>query len=118
MIRRFDTLFARLFGGALLAILLAHLLAFIWFTQYGMRPPPDDRPDAQHSQDDQGRRHRPPPGGPLVLLFFQFVTLIVAAWYGAKALSRPVQRLSEAAERLSEDLDSPPLEISGPQEAR
>ncbi|KFE45134.1 MULTISPECIES: sensor histidine kinase [Pseudomonas] len=118
MIRRFDTLFARLFGGALLAIMLAHLLAFIWFTQYGMRPPPEDRPDAQHAQDDRGQRHRPPPGGPLVVLFFQFVTLIVAAWYGAKALARPVQRLSEAAERLSENLDSPALEIIGPKEAR
>jgi hypothetical protein len=33
-------------------------------------------------------------------------------------LSRPIQRLSDAAERLSENLDSPPLEESGPLEAR
>ncbi|POQ04309.1 sensor histidine kinase [Pseudomonas syringae] len=119
MIRRFDTLFARLFGGALLAILLAHLLAFIWFTQYGMRPPPPTASNTEHGQFDQRPMHRPPMlGGPLILLFFQFITLIIAAWYGAKALSRPVQSLSKAAERLSEDLDSPPLEISGPQEAR
>ncbi|MCI3945034.1 Two-component signal transduction histidine kinase [Pseudomonas syringae] len=121
MIRRFDTLFARLFGGALLAILLAHLLAFIWFTQYGMRPMPSPRPDFNpaHGQFDDRHLHRPPIlGGPVILLLFQFVTLIIAAWYGAKALSRPVRSLSEAAERLSEDLDSPPLEISGPKEAR
>ncbi|MEE4621743.1 HAMP domain-containing sensor histidine kinase [Pseudomonas alliivorans] len=128
MIRRFDTLFARLFGGALLAILLAHLLAFIWFMNYGMHPmppPPMVEPSAQHDQsspDNQGERRRPPRppllGGPVVPLIFQFITLIIAAWYGAKALSRPVQRLSDAAERLSENLDSPPLEISGPREAR
>jgi signal transduction histidine kinase len=46
------------------------------------------------------------------------VFLIVAAWYGAKLLTRPIQRLSDAAERLSEDLDSPPLAESGPREAR
>lgn len=49
---------------------------------------------------------------------FQLITLVIAAWYGAKALSRPVQRMSEAAERLSENLDSPPLELTGPREAR
>lgn len=38
---------------------------------------------------------------------------MIAAWYGAKLLSRPIQRLSDAAERLSEDLDSPPLDESG-----
>ena len=128
MIRRFDTLFARLFGGALLAILLAHLLAFIWFMNYGMhpmQPPPGGESSAQHDQsspdypDERRRPPRPPLlGGPVVPLIFQFITLIIAAWYGAKALSRPVQRLSEAAERLSENLDSPPLEISGPREAR
>ena len=51
-------------------------------------------------------------------LTFQLISLIVAAWYGAKLLSRPIQRLSDAAERLSENLDSPPLDESGPLEAR
>ncbi|KAB0530185.1 two-component sensor histidine kinase, partial [Pseudomonas chlororaphis subsp. aureofaciens] len=39
---RFDTLFGRLFGVLLIAIVLAHLLAFFWFRLYG--PPP--RPPA------------------------------------------------------------------------
>ncbi|WP_236183534.1 sensor histidine kinase, partial [Pseudomonas protegens] len=64
------------------------------------------------------RPPRPWFGGPLVPLTFQFISLIIAAWYGAKLLSRPIQRLSAAAERLSEDLDSPPLEEVGPREAR
>lgn len=119
MIRSADTLFARLFGGALLAILLAHLLAFIWFTQYGPPPPPMPEQASQTLSKEQQPPHRPPPlGGPVVPLIFQLITLVAAAWYGAKALSRPVRRLSEAAERLSENLDSPPLEITGPREAR
>ncbi|KIH84475.1 Sensor histidine kinase [Pseudomonas batumici] len=65
--------------------------------------------------------HRPPRpwfGGPLVPLTFQMISLVIAAWYGAKLLSRPIQRLSDAAERLSEDLNSPPLDETGPREAR
>ncbi|PZE10162.1 two-component sensor histidine kinase, partial [Pseudomonas sp. 57B-090624] len=39
MMRQADTLFARLFGIFLAAIVLAHLLAFLWFQQYGYPPP-------------------------------------------------------------------------------
>ncbi|MFY1667771.1 sensor histidine kinase [Pseudomonas sp. Pseu.R1] len=133
MIRSADTLFARLFGGALLAIILAHLLAFIWFHYYDPhRPPP---PPPPHNAQDMPRGYpdkpdddmaaeemrRPPPpffGIPLIPLLFQLITLVIAAWFGAKALSRPVRRISDAAERLSENLDSPPLTITGPREAR
>lgn len=99
-----DTLFARLFGVLLIAIVLAHVLAFIWFHHLG--PPPLPRPP------------RSVFAGPMVPLTLQLMSLIIAAWYGAKLLSRPIQRLSDAAERLSLDLDSPPLEESGPREAR
>jgi len=119
---RFDSLFGRLFGVLLLAIILAHLLAFAWFFHYD-KPPPGPPPAFSH-QTAGPPRSGPPPGqrpwfgGPVVPLTFQFVFLIVAAWYGAKLLTRPIQRLSDAAERLSEDLDSPPLEENGPREAR
>jgi len=123
---RFDTLFGRLFGVLLLAIFLAHLLAFAWFHHYGPPPPP---PPPEFSQGVDGQRppmdprfeNRPPRpwfGGPLVPLTFQLISLVIAAWYGAKLLSRPIQRLSDAAERLSENLDSTPLDESGPREAR
>ncbi|SCW95386.1 HAMP domain-containing sensor histidine kinase [Pseudomonas sp. NFACC05-1] len=121
---RLDSLFGRLFGVLLLAIVLAHLLAFAWFSQYD-RPPPGPPPEFSR-QAESPPRFGPPPnrparpwfGGPLVPLTFQFVCLIVAAWYGAKLLTRPIQRLSDAAERLSENLDSPPLDENGPREAR
>lgn len=123
---RFDTLFGRLFGMLFVAIVLAHLLAFAWFHHYGPPPPP---PPPEFSQGIDGQRppldprfaQRPPRpwfGGPLVPLTFQFISLMIAAWYGAKLLSRPIQRLSDAAERLSENLDSAPLDESGPKEAR
>ncbi len=54
----------------------------------------------------------------MVPLTFQLIALVIAAWYGAKLLARPIQRLSDAAERLSEDLNSPPLDETGPREAR
>ncbi|UCR85885.1 sensor histidine kinase [Pseudomonas chlororaphis] len=123
---RFDTLFGRLFGVLLIAIVLAHLLAFFWFRLYGPPPPPPRPPASEFSGQppppNGGRFERRPPrhwfGGPIVPLTFQFISLIIAAWYGAKLLTRPIQRLSNAAERLSEDLDSPPLDESGPREAR
>jgi signal transduction histidine kinase len=120
---RFDTLFGRLFGVLLLAIILAHLLAFFWFHHYGHPPPP---PPPEFSAGFNGQppppfKNRPPRpwfGGPIVPLTFQMISLVIAAWYGAKLLSRPIQRLSAAAESLSENLDSPPLDESGPREAR
>ncbi|BBN53698.1 two-component sensor histidine kinase [Pseudomonas chlororaphis subsp. aurantiaca] len=122
---RFDTLFGRLFGVLLIAIVLAHLLAFFWFRLYGPPPPPPRPPAGEFSGQPLpgGGRFEPRPprpwfGGPIVPLTFQFISLIIAAWYGAKLLTRPIQRLSDAAERLSEDLDSPPLDESGPREAR
>lgn len=144
MIRSADTLFARLFGGALLAIILAHLLAFAWFHYYGPKmPPPAARWESGQSghplhqppparQDgtladsamDALRPPPPPPGRPPILgvpfipLLFQLISLVIAAWFGAKALSRPIRRMSEAAERLSENLDSMPLSLNGPREAR
>ncbi|WHS58840.1 ATP-binding protein [Pseudomonas sp. G2-4] len=122
---RLDSLFGRLFGVLLLAIVLAHLLAFAWFFHYDQPPPPG--PPPEFARQGEGpppfgpRPNRPPRpwfGGPVVPLTFQFVLLIAAAWYGAKLLTRPIQRLSDAAERLSENLDSPPLDENGPREAR
>lgn len=147
-----NTLFARLFGMMLLSIVLAHLLAFAWFSQYGgpqMGPRgPQEGPPGQMAggppqagQGPQGQQgaansnqmrppqppmdgRQPPRGilgpltGPLITLMFQMLTLVVAAWFGARLLSRPIQRLSEAAERLSENLDAPPLPEEGSLEAR
>ncbi|WP_426130366.1 sensor histidine kinase [Pseudomonas sp. DWP1b1] len=117
----FNTLFGRLFGVLLVAIVLAHVLAISWFRYYGPPPPPPQETFVEQPDGTMKllpKHKRPWFGGPVVPLTFQFISLIIAAWYGAKLLSRPIQRLSEAAERLSLDLDSPPLDESGPREAR
>lgn len=122
---RFDTLFARLFSVSLLAIVLAHLLAFIWFTQYDFPPRPPREclaladPGVAEQMPELHERCGPPVfRGPIVLLVFQLITLVAGAWYGAKLLARPIQRFNEAAERLSENLDSPPLLDAGPKEVQ
>ncbi|TBU85597.1 sensor histidine kinase [Phytopseudomonas dryadis] len=121
MMRRFDTLFVRLFAVFMGTIVLAHVLAFTWFSQYGHPPPPPPPPPEQGAgMATPG----PPPdeswlppflGAPFV---FQFLALVSAAWIGARLLARPVSRLGEAARLLSEELDNPPLEETGPYEAR
>ena len=50
----FNTLFGRLFGVLLVAIVLAHLLAFFWFHHYGPPPPP---PQATRLVDTATRAH-------------------------------------------------------------
>ncbi|QLF95050.1 HAMP domain-containing protein [Pseudomonas sp. ABC1] len=122
MMRRTDSLFARLFGVFLIAILLAHALAFAWLTHYGDHPPPPP-PHLEIDAGDMLPPAPPPPphfriDGPLIVLGFQLLTLLVAAWYGARLLSRPIRHLAEGAEHLAEDLDCPPMIEKGPRETR
>lgn len=127
--RRLDTLFARLFGVFLLAILLGHLLAFFWFRHgFGERPPPpppmageasfDRPPPPEHFSDREPgvwRRLEWLLGGPLI---FQLGSLVCAAWLGARLLTRPLRQLTETAEHLSHNLDGPPIPVTGPRETR
>ncbi len=119
---RADTLFARLFAVFLVAILLAHGLAYLWFKHYGNPPPGPPQQTMEHHEAQRPPPPGPGPGpaftGPAIVLSFQLVTLVIAAWYGARLLSRPIQRLADAAERLSDDLDSTPLPENGFHESR
>ncbi|AMO77420.1 sensor histidine kinase [Pseudomonas citronellolis] len=118
-----DSLFARLFGVFLLAIVVAHLLAFVWFSHFRHPGPPPPPPPPPHEQFE-GHMVGPPPPPPPRLPFwsmpflFQLLALVGAAWFGARLLASPVERLGNAALQLSEDLDSPPLPETGPQEAQ
>ena len=118
--RRFDTLFARLFAVFIVTIVAAHALAFAWFSHYGHPMPPPPPPPMM--QDDGGAPvPPPPPGGPPILglpLLFQLLALICAAWFGARLLARPVTRLGAAAQQLCERLDGPAMAENGPLEAR
>lgn len=131
--KRLDTLFARLFLVFLGLIVMGHALALAWLEHYGPHPhspPPPPPPPAMLAPAafPPGPPPGPPPppqheprGLPLppaAAQVFQLLALIAAAWIGARLLARPVSRLGEAAHRLSDDLDSPPLTESGPVEAR
>jgi len=114
--RRADTLFARLFGIFVAAIVLGHLIGFLWFHAYG--PPRQPYSATNESSAPHVRPETSPLSGPLVPLLLQLLLLLAAAWFGARLLTRPIRQLSAAAERLSENLDSAPLAESGPQEVR
>ncbi|RJX34123.1 MAG: HAMP domain-containing protein [Oxalobacter sp.] len=134
-----DTIFFRLFALVFAALIISHLatiaLVAVSFrgggerlhgsaAMVGMRPPPpphlifSDRspPLSPHEGD-----FAPPPFFPPGLwigLATQFFALMLAAWFGAKVLVRPIQRLAKAAARLGTTLNSPMIEEAGPLEAR
>ncbi|PZP24019.1 MAG: two-component sensor histidine kinase [Pseudomonas kuykendallii] len=119
MMRRGDTLFARLFGIFVAAIVLGHLIGFLWFRAYGPPPPPPPKhPSSLVLLEESELRQPSPLGGPLMPLLLQLLLLLAAAWFGARLLTRPIRQLSAAAERLSENIDSAPLAEGGPQEVR
>lgn len=123
-----DTVFGRLFGLVVLAVLASHILVFAVFINLAPGGPSAERP-APHSsalrpdraQAPDGLRRPPPPSplnGMLIGLLIQFIAVTVAAWYGARMLARPIQQLASAAEKLGDNLSSPPIEEQGPREAR
>ncbi|MGI4847612.1 MAG: ATP-binding protein [Janthinobacterium lividum] len=61
---------------------------------------------------------RMPPLGFWINIVLQVLTLSLAAWYGARMLARPIQRLAMGAARLGDDLNSAPIEETGPAETR
>ncbi|MBI3144953.1 MAG: HAMP domain-containing protein [Pseudogulbenkiania sp.] len=113
-----DSIFTRLFGLVLTALLLTHLIfTALFFAFAGDRPPPP--PDGF----GPARHGPPPPPPPLQPGFWlaqtlQLVLVTLAAWYSARRLVRPIHRLTHAAAQLGDNLNAPPLEESGPEETR
>lgn len=126
-----DTLFGRLFGLVVLAVLASHLVSTLLFlfvaspgpdgARFAPPPPGVTAPGAVAPMPPPPRpdpRRRPPPLGLWLGLASQIAALTVAAWYGARVLARPIQQLAGAAERLGDNLSSPPIGEQGPREAR
>lgn len=111
-----DTVFTRLFGLVLAAIVVSHALTFVLLMVFwGDRfpPPPPPPPSVM-----QGHVPPPPPLGFWISISIQCIALTVAAWFGARTLAQPIQRLAMAATLLGENLNNPAIEESGPAEAR
>ena len=109
-----DTILARLFVLVLTAIVISHLMTFILLAEFFQHMPHPPHPP------EFGPGH-PPPGPPpgfWIGLATQIITLGVAAWFGARLLARPVQRLAQAAEQLGTNLHHPAIAETGPAEAR
>ena len=78
-------------------------------------PPPRQPPAPPGSRTLPG----PEPGPPVLgIVALECLVLALAAWVGARLLSRPIRSLAQAATRIGEDLDAPALPESGPREAR
>lgn len=123
-----DTVFTRLFGLVLAALLCSHLVMtglFVVFAPDG--PPPEAPPpprSAEHARPppgerpphDRGERRLPPEFWAGFALQLAAVSLL--AWYGARRLVRPIEQLTQGARELGRTLDAPPIDESGPLETR
>ncbi|MBI1891867.1 MAG: HAMP domain-containing protein [Burkholderiales bacterium] len=108
-----DTFFKRMYTMIMAAALLSHVAtALCMYAAFG--PPPDSRNFVSASGETLPPFYIPM----LIFISWQIVIMGLAAWYGAKAFAKPIQTLSRAASKLSEDLNSPPIEEAGPAEAR
>lgn len=125
-----NTLFARLLALLIAAIALSHVLSFlIFFTLFPFhRPPPPPvftsqqagppGPPGPHPHGPPKPRHFHLPRELWLTFTLEVIGLGIAAWLGARMLSRPVQQLADAALRLSDCLDTPPISEDGSAEAR
>ena len=116
-----DTLFLRLFLLLLVAFTISSWLAFEVFRATAPAPAWRDTPPIRQSMHPlpgsttpppplppgKGWPDRPHPHGPPWLSIgldaaIKFVTVALAAWVAARALSQPMRRLSDAARRLGQ----------------
>jgi len=116
-----DTLFLRLFLLLLAAFTISSWLAFEVFRATAPPPPWHDAPPGRPSMHPLPGSTTPPPAlppdvrwperprrdGPPWLSIgldaaIKFITVALAAWVAARALSQPMRRLSDAARRLGQ----------------
>ncbi len=137
-----DTIFFRLFSLLMAAIVISHLMTFALMAGFygegggppsqpaqgmiGIPPPPlhsglfriipPPPPPPMYEVNHHPRSPIPP--GLWIGLITQFFALTIVAWFGAKILARPIQRLANAAAQLGTTMNSPMIEEEGPMEAR
>ncbi len=109
-----DTIFMRLFALAVAAIFLMH--AAITLIMFGVLSP-----DFFAIAGAPPARPPPPPPPPSFFLFITAIQLAVLtplAWFGARMVARPIERLTQAALQLGENINAPAIEETGPAETR
>lgn len=137
-----STLFGRLALLLFVAVLASHVLALTLMFNlrdligHGPPPPPQVLQEAAGGTPAQAGEHRPPgppgepgrhePHGPpsiwdaglLLDIGVRLSALMLAAWVGARWLSKPIDRLALAARELGKNIDRPPLSEDGPAECK
>lgn len=110
------SLFARLALLLCVAVLSSHVLALTLLFEMG--PPPPPPPSA--GPLPPGAPHGPGPwhAGLWLDIGVRLGVLMLAAWVGARWLSRPMRELARAARELGDDIDRPALPEFGPRECR
>jgi len=122
-LKRFDTLFGRLFLLLLVAFSISSWLAFEVFRATAPPPPWRDTPPIRQSMHpllgsttpppalppgkawpDRGHPRQPPWLSIGLDAAIKFITVALAAWVAARALSQPMRRLSDAARRLGQSV--------------
>ena len=104
-----NTLFGRLALLLFVAVLASHVLALT--LMFELRPP-------------HGPGH-PPPGPPPLLhpglmidIGVRLSALMLAAWIGARWLSKPILQLASAAREIGLDIHRPPMVVEGTEECQ
>jgi len=122
-LKKFDTLFARIFLLLLVAFSVSSWLAFEVFRATAPQPPWRDTPPIRQSMHPlpgstapppalppgKGWPDRPHPRQPPWLSIgldavIKIITVALAAWVAARALSQPMRRLADAARRLGQSV--------------
>ncbi|RUP26334.1 MAG: HAMP domain-containing protein [Curvibacter sp.] len=135
------TLFGRLALLLFVAVLASHVLALTLMFNlhdllgHGPPRPPVNREAVAEMPMPPGEERPPgpgggpgphqPPGPPSLLdpgllldISVRLSALMVAAWVGARWLSKPIDRLALAARELGKNIDRPPLSEDGPAECK
>ncbi|MFZ6778953.1 ATP-binding protein [Undibacterium sp. Ji83W] len=112
-----DTIFSRLFGLAMAAVVVSHIVTFILLFVFlgDHRPPPS--PEHMPPHPPHGILHGPFLGFCLSMAI-QLLLLAVAAWIGSRSLARPMQKLAAAASTLGNHEQPLAIPETGPEEAR
>ncbi len=130
------TLFGRLALLLIVAVIASHVLALT--LMFELRPAyPERPPSAPHlAVPADGRAMPAPPPWPeghqpglldaprslqlglLLDIGVRLAALVAVAWWAARWLSRPMNRLAKAAQELGRDIDRPPVPEDGTLECR
>lgn len=115
-----STMFRRLFGLVFLSVSVSHLSFMVLVLEGGPpAPPPHNALSAPVPPVLRGPDFPSPPKYFFwASLTIQFLLVVIAARYGSRMMVKPIEELAQAAARLSNDLNSPPIPERGPEEAR